>query len=213
MRAAIRVFIIDDHAIVRAGLRQLLAAEPDMQCTGEAEGGGEAIRKLRESDCDLVLLDIAMPGKNGIETLKQLKKEKPRLRVLMLSMYPEDQYAVRSLKAGAAGYLTKQTPPAELVAAIRHVASGKKYITAPLAEALAESFDTEFDRPAHEGLSDREFQVLRMIGSGKTLSGIADALALSVKTVSVYRARVLEKLRLANSAELTHYAIKHGLVE
>jgi len=208
----IKVFIADDHAIVRAGLRQFLAQESDIRCVGEADNGADAIRQLRELDCNVVLLDISMPGKTGIETLKQLKRDRPKLRVLMLSMYPEDQYAVRALKAGASGYLTKQSPPDQLLGAIRQVASGKKYITPELAESLAESLDAAHERPPHDTLSDREFQTLVLIGSGKSLSQIAGDLSLSVKTVSVYRARVLEKLRLRHNAELTHYAIKNQLV-
>jgi DNA-binding NarL/FixJ family response regulator len=154
-----------------------------------------------------------MPGKNGIDILKKIKKEKPRLPVLILSMHPEDQYALRAIKAGAAGYLTKQSAPQQLVAAIRQIAQGRKFITPELAEALANHLDDEGDQMPHETLSDREFQTLRLIGAGKSLTDIANELCLSVKTVSVYRARLLEKMKLKNNSELTHYAVKNGLAE
>lgn len=208
----IRVLIADDHAIVRQGLRAILADTADMSVAGEAENGVRALQMARGGDYDVVLMDVNMPDRNGIDTLKLIKKEQPKLPVLMLSMYPEDQYAIRALKAGAAGYLSKHSAPELLVSAIRLVASGKKYISASLAEQLAEAIG-EDDRPPHERLSDREYQTLCMIASGKTLTGIGEELNLSVKTVSVYRARLLEKMRLKNNAELTHYALKHGLVE
>ncbi|WP_417070740.1 response regulator [Niveibacterium terrae] len=208
----IRVLIADDHAIVRQGLRAILADTEDMSVAGEAENGVRALQMARGGDYDVVLMDVNMPDRNGIDTLKLIKKEQPKLPVLMLSMYPEDQYAIRALKAGAAGYLSKHSAPELLVSAIRQVASGKKYISASLAEQLAEAIG-EDDRPPHERLSDREYQTLCMIASGKTLTGIGEELNLSVKTVSVYRARLLEKMKLKNNAELTHYALKHGLVE
>lgn len=209
---SIRVLIADDHAIVRQGLRSILADTQDMSVAGEAENGVRALQMARGGDYDVVLMDVNMPDRNGIDTLKLIKKEQPKLPVLMLSMYPEDQYAIRALKAGAAGYLSKHSAPELLVSAIRQVASGKKYISASLAEQLAEAI-SEDDRPPHERLSDREYQTLCMIASGKTLTGIGEELNLSVKTVSVYRARLLEKMKLKNNAELTHYALKHGLVE
>lgn len=209
----IRVLVADDHAIVRQGLRSILEAAQDMRCVGEAENAAETMRAVRETECDALLLDISMPGKSGIEILKQIKKEKPRIPVLILSMYPEDQYALRAIKAGAAGYLTKQSAPQQLVAAIRQIAQGRKYITPELAESLANHLDEVGDQMPHESLSDREFQTLRLIGSGKSLTDIAHELCLSVKTVSVYRSRLLEKMKLKNNAELTHYAVKHGLVE
>lgn len=208
----IRVLIADDHAIVRQGLRAILADTEDMSVAGEAENGVRALQMARGGDYDVVLMDVNMPDRNGIDTLKLIRKEQPKLPVLMLSMYPEDQYAIRALKAGAAGYLSKHSAPELLVSAIRQVASGKKYISATLAEQLAEAIG-EDDRPPHERLSDREYQTLCMIASGKTLTGIGEELNLSVKTVSVYRARLLEKMKLKNNAELTHYALKHGLVE
>lgn len=209
----IRVFITDDHAIVRKGLRQIVADHPNMQIIGEGEHYADLSRSMRTHDFDVLLLDISMPGKNGIEILKLVKQQKPQVHVLMLSMYPEDQYAVRALKAGASGYLNKNSAPEKLVEAIQTVARGKKYITPELAESLAMHVAEDTTSLPHEKLSDREFQTLRMIASGKKLSEIAEELALSPKTVSVYRARILEKMNLRNNAELTHYALKHTLVE
>lgn len=213
MSKRIRVMIADDHAIVRQGLRQILSDTEDMEVAGEACNGVEALHMSREGVWDVVLMDVSMPDRNGIDALKLLRKEQPRLPVLVLSMYPEDQYAIRALKAGAAGYLNKQSAPDQLVTAIRQVASGKKYVSASLAMELAEAIGEDSDRPLHEKLSDREYQTLCMIASGKTLTQIAEELNLSVKTVSVYRARLLEKMRLRNNAELTHYGLKFGLVE
>lgn len=209
----INIVLADDHAIVRQGLRQILLAQPDLSVVGEAANHGEVMQLVRKGPPDVLVLDINMPGKNGIDTLKQVKQEYPRLPVLMLSMYPEDQYAVRALKAGASGYLTKMAAAEQLVDAIRMIARGKKYITPELAQSLADSLDRDTDVPPHELLSDREFQVLRLIASGRTLSQIGDELALSPKTVSVYRARLLAKLQLASNAELTRYALTHQLVD
>ncbi len=213
MNKRIRVMIADDHAIVRQGLRQILSDTEDMEVAGEACNGVEALHLSRDGEWDVVLMDVSMPDRNGIDALKLIKKEHPKLPVLILSMYPEDQYAIRALKAGAAGYLTKQSAPDQLVTAIRQVASGKKYVSASLAMELADAISDDTDRPLHERLSDREYQTLCMIASGKTLTQIAEELNLSVKTVSVYRARLLEKMRLRNNAELTHYGLKFGLVE
>ncbi len=212
-KATIRVVIADDHAIVREGLKQILAESPDMIVAGEAENGVDAIKLFRKSKCHVMLLDISMPDRSGIEVLKQVKKEHPEIAVLMLSMHREDQYAIRSLKAGAAGYLTKQSAPRELVTAIRQVASGQKYVSAALAQELASSIGENHEAPLHDTLSDREYQTLTMIASGKTVTAIAEELSLSVKTVSEYRARLLVKMKLKNSAELTHYAIKNQLIE
>jgi len=212
-KATIKVFIADDHAIVREGLKQILAETRDIVVAGEAENGLDAIKLFRKSDCQVMLLDISMPDRSGIEVLKQIKKEKPELAVLMLSMHREDQYAIRSLKAGAAGYLTKQSAPKELVTAIRQVAGGLKYISAALAQELANHVGEDHEAPPHDTLSDREYQTLTMIASGKTVGVIAKELSLSVKTVSEYRARLLVKMKLKNSAELTHYAIKNQLIE
>ncbi len=209
----IRVLITDDHAIVRRGLRQILSETGDIAVTGEAETGSQAINVARQDAFDVMLLDISLPDRSGIDALKQIKKEHPRLAVLMLSMHAEHEFAVRALKAGAAGYLTKQSAPAQLVTAIRHVAAGKKYVTPALAEALANSLGADSEKPLHETLSDREFQTLRLIGSGKSLSGIAAELCLSPKTISVYRSRLLEKLGLRNNSDLTRYAIKNQLVD
>lgn len=213
MKKPIRVLIADDHAIVRQGLRQILSDTPDLTVAGEAENGVQAVQMVRAGEWDVVLMDVSMPDRNGIDALKLIKKEFPRLPVLILSMYPEEQYAIRALKAGAAGYLTKQSAPELLVTAIRQVASGKKYVSPSLAEELANAIGDDSERPPHEKLSDREYQTLCMIASGKTPAEIAEALNLSVKTVSVYRARLLEKMNLRNNAELTHYGLKHGLAE
>lgn len=212
MSEKLHVLIADDHAIVRQGLRQILSETDDLIVAGEADDGANALQLARSQTWDVFLLDVAMPNRNGIDTLKQLKKEFPKLPVLMLSMHPEDQYAVRAIQAGAAGYLTKQSAPAELVAAIRKVAQGEKYISPTLAEKLAEVI-AGGNRPGLEKLSDREHEVLRLIASGKTLTQVAEELSISVATVSTYRARLLEKLGLGNTAELIRYGLEHGLVE
>ena len=212
-KAIIKVFIADDHAIVREGLKQILSESPDIIVAGEAENGLDAIKLFRKSKCNVMLLDISMPDRSGIEVLKQIKKEKPEMAVLMLSMHREDQYAIRSLKAGASGYLTKQSAPKELVTAIRQVATGQKYVSAALAQELASAIGEDHETALHDTLSDREYQTLTMIASGKTVSAIAEELSLSVKTISEYRARLLVKMKLKNSAELTHYAIKNQLIE
>ena len=213
IRQVLKILVADDHTIVREGLKQILGEVPDMIVAGEASDGSEALHKVRQDHYDLVLLDIAMPGIGGLDVLKQLKSEKPDLPVLMLSMYPEEQYAVRTLKAGASGYLTKESASDELIAAIRKVSSGGKYVTSSLAEKLASRLDTYSDKPVHERLSDREYQVVRMIASGKTVTEIAEELSLSVKTISTNRSRALIKMGMKTNAEITYYAIKHGLVE
>ena len=209
----LRVLIADDHAIVRQGLRQILSDTTDLEVAGEADNGAAAVQLARQQPWDVMLMDVSMPDRNGIDALKIIHKEFPRLPVLILSMYPEDQYAIRALKAGAAGYLTKQSAPEQLVNAIRQVASGKKYVSADLALELADAISDDSERAPHERLSDREYQTLCLIASGKTLTQIGEQLNLSVKTVSVYRARLLEKMKLRNNAELTHYGLKHGLVD
>jgi len=209
----IRVLIADDHAIVREGLKQILADTKDIIVGGEAKNGVEAIKLARNGDCQVMLLDISMPDRNGIDVLKQVKKEVPQLAVLMLSMHREDVYAIRSLKAGASGYLNKQSAPNELVNAIRQVADGMKYISPAMAQVLASKIGEDQEKPLHETLSDREYQTLTMIASGKSVGDIAEELSLSAKTVSEYRSRLLTKMKLKNSAELTHYAIKHQLEE
>ncbi len=213
MTAKIRVLIADDHAIIRQGLKQILSDTDDLEIAGEADGGIKALQMIRDNTYDVVLMDVSMPDRNGIDSLKLIRKESPRLPVLMLSMHPEEQYAIRALRAGAAGYLSKQGAPEQLVTAIRQVASGKKFVNAAVAEELANSIGEDHERPLHEKLSDREYQTLCMIASGKTLTQIGEELNLSVKTISVYRARLLEKMKLRNNAELTHYGLKHGLVE
>jgi two-component system invasion response regulator UvrY len=209
----IRILIGDDHAIVREGLKQILAETSDMAVAGEAANGQEVLEQVSKNDWDLLLLDIAMPGRGGMDILKQLRSERPELPVLMLSMYPEEQYAVRALKAGASGYLTKESAPEELIAAIRKVSQGGKYVSSSLAEKLAVYLETDHEKPVHELLSDREYQVMLMIASGKTVKQIADELSLSVKTISTYRSRTLRKMGMKNNAELTYYAIKHALVD
>jgi len=208
-----RILIVDDHAIVREGLKQILAEVDDIEVAGEADCSRSALQMARQESWDLVLMDISMPDRSGLETLELLKKEHPGIRVLMLSMHRETQYAVRALKTGAAGYLNKQSAPDQLVDAIRLVASGKKYISAEVAQELASQVSGEREGPPHECLSNREYQTLCMIASGLPVSAIADKLALSVKTISMYRARLLKKMQLKNNAELTHYAIKQGLLD
>lgn len=209
----IKILIADDHAIVREGLKQILADTKDIVVAGHAENGTEAIKLVRNNPCDVLLLDISMPDRSGIEVLKQIKKECPKIGVLMLSMHREDQYAIRSLKAGASGYLNKQSAPDQLVDAIRQVAAGNKYISPALAQELANQIGGDRNTLPHEGLSDREYQTLIMIASGKTVTDIATTLSLSVKTISMYRTRLLQKMKLRHNAELTHYAIKNHLVE
>ncbi len=208
----IRVLIADDHAIVREGLKQIISDSGHISVAAEAENAQQAIQKVREGGFDVLLLDISMPDRNGIDVLKQVKKEFPSLPVLMLTMHREDQYAIRAMKAGASGYLTKQSAPSELVNALQMVAAGRKYITPALAEELANQIGDDSGKPLHDALSDREFQTLVMIASGRTVTEIANELSLSVKTISMYRARLLQKMRLRHNAELTHYAIRHRLV-
>lgn len=208
-----RVLIVDDHAIVRAGLKQILADVPDIEVAGEADCASQALRLARQEPWDVVLMDISMPDRSGLEALELLRKEHPGIKVLMLSMHRETQYAVRALKTGAAGYLNKQSAPAQLVDAILTVASGKKYISAEVAQELASQVSGEREAAPHETLSNREYQTLCLLASGLTVSAIAEQLSLSVKTISMYRTRLLMKMQMKNNAELTHYAIKHGLVD
>lgn len=209
----VRVVIIDDHAILRRGLAQIINESGTMEMAGEAENSAQALQLLRTTSCDVVLLDISLPDRNGIETLKLIRKEFPKLKVLMLSMHPEDQYALRALKAGASGYLTKQSAPAQLVSAIDQVSHGRKYVTPAVAEELAKHFGSDIVEAPHEKLSIREYQTLCLIASGKSLTEIGHQMAISVKTVSVYRSRILEKMGMKHNAELTHYAIKNNLVD
>lgn len=208
----LKILIADDHAIVRKGLKQILSNNPDMTVAGEAAGGAQALEMIREGDWDVVLLDISMPDGNGLDTLKQVKKEKPDLPILMLSIYPEEQYAIRTIKAGVSGYLTKDSAPEELVEAIRKVARGGKYISASLSEKMAEYLENKSERALHENLSDREYQVMVMIAAGKTVSQIAEEMCLSVKTISTNRSRALAKIGMENNSQFTHYAVKQGLV-
>ena len=207
-----KVLIADDHAIVRKGLIQLLReGYPDVSVT-EAMNSSETIDFLHKYTFDVILLDISMPGRNGMETLKQLRSERIKTPVLMLSMHPENQYAVRCLKAGASGFINKESATEELLVAVERVLTGKKYITPSLAEKLAESMMDAQAKPLHENLSDREMEVLQQIAAGKTVSEIADSISLSVNTISTYRGRILEKLQLNNNAEITRYALENGLV-
>ncbi|MBN2289729.1 MAG: response regulator transcription factor [Candidatus Glassbacteria bacterium] len=208
-----RIIIADDHPIVREGLKKILEKTNDILVAGEAGTGEELLGLVRESDCDIVLLDITMPGRGGLEILEQLRAEKPGVKVLVLSVHPEEYYAVRVLKAGASGYLNKEKAPAELIKAIRKVALGGKYVSPALAEMLAFELETGRDRTPHELLSNREFQVMCLIASGKTVSQVAAELSLSVRTISTYRSRILEKMKMKSNAELTRYAIKNQLVD
>jgi len=209
----IRILIADDHAIVRAGLRQFIADQVDMEVSAEAASGAEAVAAVRAGDFDVILLDISMPDKNGIDTLKMLRHIKPDLPVLMLSAYAEDQYAVNLLRAGAAGYLNKEAASTQLVGAIRTVVQGRKYVSPSLAQILADGVSGDADRPLHGELSQREFQIFCKLAAGAAVSKIADELNLSVKTVSTYRTRILEKMAMKSNADLTYYAIKNGLIE
>jgi DNA-binding NarL/FixJ family response regulator len=211
----VRLIVVDDHAIVRRGIVQVLSEHPDVQIVAEAHDYASLRAELKKhGEPDVLVMDVGLPGKNGIDILKTLREDHPRLKVLMVSMYPEDQYAVRAFRAGAFGYLNKASAPEKLLEALSQVIAGKKYVTPEIAQALIENLSAPEDTGSpHEKLSDREFQTLKMIASGQRLADIANALALSPKTVSVYRARILEKMGMGNNAELTHYAIKHGLVE
>jgi DNA-binding NarL/FixJ family response regulator len=208
----IRIIIVDDHPVVRRGLKQILQEEPDVKVVGEAESAQEAFKIIRTIDCDAVVLDISLPGASGVEILKQLKYEYKKLPVLILSVHPEEQYAVRVMKAGASGYLTKESAPEELVKAIRKIVSGGKYISSSLAERLITDIDAS-GKPRHEKLSDREFEIMRMIASGKAIKTIAEELYLSEKTVSTYRTRLLEKMNMTTNAEIISYALKNKLIE
>jgi DNA-binding NarL/FixJ family response regulator len=209
----IRFLVADDHAVVRRGLKQILVEEFGSVDFGEAASSQELLQRIQEQEWDILILDITMPGRSGLDALKELRQIRPRLPVLVLSMHPEDQFAVRVLRAGAAGYLTKERAPEELIGAVRKVLAGGKYVGPSLAEKLALYLERDTEQLPHETLSDREYQVMCMIASGKTVTEVADSLALSVKTVSTYRARILEKMNMRTNAELTHYALKNHLVE
>ena len=207
----IRILVADDHAIVRNGLKQIVSDTPDMVVAGEAGNGREALNKALEEDYDVVLLDITMPDISGLDILKEIKGQKPELPVLILSIHPEEQYAVRALKAGASGYLTKESAPEELIRAMQKVSGGDKYVTSSLAEKLASFLKTGAEKPLHQALSDREYEVFCMIVSGKRVKQIADELLLSAKTISTYRSRILRKMNMSNNVELTRYAIQNQL--
>lgn len=208
----IRVIVVDDHAILRSGIKQILATTEDITVVAEAENAADAIKQSREVEADIMLLDISLPDRSGMDALKCIKRDNPQLAILMLSMYMEDQYAVRALKSGASGYLCKHSASQELLSAIYTLAKGKKYITPEVAEILAEQVNDEKSQSPHEMLSDREFQTMIMISSGMSVGEIAEKLSLSVKTVSMYRTRLLEKMHLRHNADITHYAIKNQLV-
>ena len=207
----IRVVIADDHQILREGLTQLLQAAGDLQVIAEAADGHQALELVRTRDFDVLLLDMSMPGKSGVDLIRQVKSERPRLRILVLSMHEEHQYAVRAIRAGASGYLTKESAAGELVAAIRKVAGGRAFISAEVAERLAHEAMPHSEGPPHTTLSDREFQVFRLLVNGRSVTDIAEALHLSSKTVSTHKARLMEKLGIENNADLVHYAVKHRL--
>lgn len=209
----IRILIADDHALVREGLKKIVEGDAQMKMVGEARNGEEMLRLVRKTPCDLAVMDISMPGRNGLDLLRALKAERPNLPLLVLTVHPEDQYAVRVLKMGAAGYLTKESAPAELIRAIRKIAGGGRYVSESLAERLACDLGADTGRPPHERLSDREYQVVRLMASGKAMKEIAGELSLSIKTVSMYRGRALSKLGLKNNAELIRYAVEQRLVD
>lgn len=208
----IRILIADDHPIVREGYKKILMSQPDMDVTGEAGNGQEVLDLVQKKDFDLILLDISMPGRSGLEILKELKGQKPHLPVMILSIYPEEQYAVRAFRDGASGYLTKASTPKELIAAIRKVSQGGRYVTEALAEKLTYFLHGDVDKVPHEKLSDREYQVMLLIASGKTVTQIAEELCLSVKTISTYRRHILEKMQFSTNAEITMYAIQNKLL-
>ncbi len=209
----INILVVDDHALIRKGLKMLLEENLDFKVKGEAETGTQAVQMVREQHFDLVLLDISLPDKHGMDVLKQLKLEQPGIKVIVLSMHPEEQYGVRALKAGAVGYINKQSAPESLVGAIQQVISGKKYISGTLAEQLLNNLIGESQELLHQSLSNREYQTLCLMSSGNSLTEISEIMMLSPKTVSVYRARMLEKMNFKNNAEAVHYAIAHHLVD
>jgi DNA-binding NarL/FixJ family response regulator len=210
---SLRILIVEDHAVVRQGVRQLLLDRGIAREVAEAQSGSEALDSVVHQNFDVVLLDISLPDMNGVEVLKRVKRKAPRVAVLMFSMYREDQYAVRALKAGASGYLSKTVDAAQMIGAIQQVAAGRKYVSPEMAEALADYVSFDGEQLPHEKLSDREYQTLCMLASGKRLTDIAAALSLSVKTVSVYRTRLLDKMKLRNNAELTFYVMSNRLVD
>ena len=209
----IRVVIVDDHAIVRAGLRQFFSDQVDLRVTGEASTGREALDLVRKGDVDVVVMDLSMPDQSGVDALAAIKAREPHLAELILSGYPEAHYATTLLRQGASGYLNKECDPEEIVTAIRTVYRGRKYITPAVGELLADGLGRQLDKPLHEQLSEREFQVFLRLAKGETISHMADSMALSVKTVSTYRTRVMEKMKLSSNSDLTYYAMKNGLIQ
>ncbi len=208
----IRLFVVDDHAVVRRGLKQIVEESRECRIVGEASTADEALTRLRDTPCDIVVLDVSLPDRNGLDLLKQIKAEHPRLTFLMLTMHAEEQYAIRAFKAGAAGYLTKESAPEQLLLAVKRIANGRRYMSVELADRLAGQLGGDPNKLPHERLSDREFQVLCLIAKGKGLSEIANELGVSVKTISTHRTRLLEKMCLKSNAELVQYAVKNGLV-
>jgi DNA-binding NarL/FixJ family response regulator len=212
-KQSMKILLADDHAVVRRGVKQILADEFKRATFGEAHNAQEALNRIYQEKWDVVVLDISMPGRSGLEVLREIKRTRPKLPVLVLSMHPESQFAVRVLKTGASGYMTKESAPEELVGAIQKVLDGRRYVSSSLGEKLATYISSDTPKDVQELLSHREFQVLRLIASGKEVGEIAKELSLSVKTISTYRARILEKMDMKNNAELMHYAIQHQLVE
>jgi DNA-binding NarL/FixJ family response regulator len=209
----INILIADDHELIREGLKKILKKETDMEVVGEAQNAQEVFEQVKNRKLSIVLLDISMPGLSGLDALTELRQNYPHLPVLILSMHPEDRFAVRALKAGAAGYITKDSAVSELVNAIRKVVGGSKYVSVRLAEKLADELEKGTEKPLHETLSDREFQVMRMVAAGKKISDIANELSLSISTVNTYRTRILEKMKMKTNVELTRYAIENHLIE
>lgn len=209
----LNLLVVDDHAIVREGLKSILAKAENLTVVGEAGNAPDAMALLRQNPCDLVLLDLSLPGKTGVDVLKMIRDEFPKVRVLVLSTYPEDQYAVRVLKLGASGYITKESAPELLVLAIRKVASGGKYVSAAMAERLLDEIGNDTQHAPHELLSDKEFEVFKLIAMGKSLTDIADGMRVSIKTISTHRTRIVEKTGFKANADFTRYALQHGLIE
>lgn len=209
----IRIMIVDDHPILRAGLKTLLSEHPDMEVTGEAGSGSEAVKMVQQAEYDIVLLDVTMPDMNGVDALKQIQRHRPELPVLMLSMHPEEQYAINLLRSGASGYVPKEGAPEQLVAAILTVMKGRRYVSPAVADMLAADLDGEANKPLHTTLSEREFQIFCKLAAGQAVSEISTDLNLSVKTVSTYRSRILGKMNMKNNADLTYYAIKNGIIQ
>lgn len=209
----LQILVADDHPVVRQGIMRIIEDTQDMKVTGEAENGYDVLRQIKEKDFDLIVLDISMPGSDGLEVIRELKKLKPGVPVLILTIHPEKYYGLRMLQAGASGYLTKQNAPFKLIEAIRKVSQGGKYISNSLAELLVTSKQTGIGRPSHETLSDREYQVMYMIATGKKVKSIAEELSISVKTIHVHRRHILEKMCMNSNAEIIHYAIQNGILE